>query len=268
MAVDHFHVPLLPGAKLVLNTRKMLVMVGLCAVMFAGAARGADVAAAKPVVASNAAQAAKKYSDPKRFETSILAFEAKDKAGTPLAGGIVCIGSSSMVNWHPTIQQDLAPLKIIARGFGGSTMNDAAFYAERMVVRYRPKAVVLYEGDNDIGAGMSPRQICDAFETFVSTVQKGLPEARIYVISIKPSLKRWNLWPTSVETNKLIAGACAKDPNRLTYVSIVEGMMGTDGKVRDDIFRADKLHMTAKGYEIWKAAIRPVLLAREAIKQG
>ena len=248
-----------------LNTRKMLAVVGLCAAMLGGAANAADSTPVKVAVASNAAQAVKKYGDPTRFEKVIQAFEAKDKTATPLPGGIVCIGSSSMANWHPTIQQDLAPLKIIARGFGGSTMNDAAYYAERMVVRYRPKAVVLYEGDNDIGSGMSPKQICEAFESFVSTVQKGLPEARIYVISIKPSLKRWNLWPTSVEANKLIAGVCAKDPNRLTYVSVVEGMLGTDGKVRDDIFRADKLHMTAKGYEIWKGALKPVLMAKEAI---
>jgi len=245
----------------------MLMVVGLCAAMFGGAAKGAEAKSGKAAATGNAASVVKKYADPKRFEKSILAYEAKDQAnGTPAPGGIVCIGSSSMVGWHPTIQQDLSPLKVIARGFGGSNMNDAAHYAERLVVRYRPKAVVLYEGDNDIGAGMAPSQVCEAFQSFVGTIHKALPDTRIYVISIKPSLKRWNLWPSAVEANKLIASVCAKDPTRLTYVSIVEGMMNADGKVRDDIFRTDRLHMSAKGYEIWKAAVRPVLLAREGTR--
>lgn len=208
------------------------------------------------------APAAKQYGSPQIFEPSIRAFEAKDQLNPPTPGGIVCVGSSSMVGWHATIQKDLAPLPVIARGFGGSNMNDALYYVDRVVLRYRPRAVVLYEGDNDIAQGIAPEKIRDTFLAFESAVHKRLPDARIYVMSIKPSPTRWNLWAKSIATNKLLQAACAAD-KRLTFVSTVEAMMSADGKVREDLFKADRLHMNAKGYELWRDVLRPLLVKRE-----
>ena len=61
--------------------------------------------------------AAAKWPDPKRFEKTIAEFERET---THPKNAIVGYGSSSMRGWHKTIQQDLAPLPIIPRGFGGS----------------------------------------------------------------------------------------------------------------------------------------------------
>ena len=199
---------------------------------------------------TEATQAAeKKYADPVRFEKNILAFEAKDEKSPPPRGAIVCTGSSSMVGWHGTIAKDLAPLTVIPRGFGGSTMNDAVHYADRVVTRYQPRAVVLYEGDNDIAGGIAPERFIEVFRALTAKIHKTLPEARIYVLSIKPSPSRWALWPKMQQANKLLEAECAKD-KRLVYVSIVEGMLGPDGKPREEIFKQDRLHMNEKGYEI------------------
>ena len=94
------------------------------------------------------------YPNPERFEKAVQAFEAKDKKDPPPASAIVCTGSSSMVGWHKTIRNDLAPLTVIPRGFGGSTMNDVLYYAERVAIPYRPRAILVYEGDNDIACGI------------------------------------------------------------------------------------------------------------------
>jgi lysophospholipase L1-like esterase len=169
-----------------------------------------------------------------------------------------------MAGWHATIKQDLAPLPVIARGFGGSNMNDALFFVDRVVNRYRPRAVVLYEGDNDIAAGIAPERIRDTFLAFTKAIHRQLPETRIYVISIKPSPSRWALWPRTVEANRLLQAACTADAKRLTYVSVVEGMLGPDGKPQDAIYKADRLHMNAKGYAIWRDVLRPILMKRES----
>ena len=86
------------------------------------------------------------YRDPSRFEKAIEAFESADKESPPEPGGIVCIGSSSMMRWDD-IKTDLAPLSIIHRGFGGSNMNDALYFADRIVLPYKPRAILMYEGD-------------------------------------------------------------------------------------------------------------------------
>lgn len=205
----------------------------------------------------------KAYSvDPARFEESIQRFEAADGEQPPPMGAIVCIGSSSIRGWHETIQSDLAPLTIIPRGFGGSNMNDALHYADRIVLPYRPRAIVLYEGDNDIAQGIKPKTIADTFRLFVEKIQDELPECRIYFLSIKPSIKRWHLWPKMKKANRLIAAACSED-KQLTYVDVASTMLDDEGNPRVEIFQEDDLHMTRAGYILWQSALKPILIDAE-----
>ena len=204
----------------------------------------------------------KAYRSPARFEEAIQRFEAADTEQLPPRGAIVCIGSSSMRGWHETIQNDLAPLTLIPRGFGGSNMNDALYFANRIVIRYEPRAVIVYEGDNDIAQGIEPETIVDRFRSFTEKIHKKLPKCRIYFISIKPSIKRWELWPKMKEANGRIAAECAKD-ERLIFVDVAPGMLDEEGKPRKEIFKKDDLHMTAAGYAIWKNTLMPILALRE-----
>lgn len=204
----------------------------------------------------------KAYPDPKRYEKDISAFEAQDRVTSPPTGAIVCIGSSSMRGWHKTIHQDLAPLTIIARGFGGSTMNDAIYYANRMVIAYKPRAVVVYEGDNDIAAGIPAEKLRDGFATFVNKVRAALPDVRIYYMSTKPSPSRLAKWPETQRANELIRQYCEKGKD-LTYIDVATPMLDNTKAPRLDIFLKDRLHMNPKGYEIWTKAVKPVLMAKE-----
>ncbi len=201
-------------------------------------------------------------SDPTRFEESILRFEATDSEQPPPKDAIVCIGSSSIRGWHPTIEKDLAPLTVIPRGFGGSNMNDALHYADRIVLPYKPRAIVLYEGDNDIAQGIKPKTIADTFRLFLEKIHEKLPDCRIYFLSIKPSIKRWHLWPKMKAANRLIAAACSKD-GRLNYVDVASGMLNNEGNPRKEIFQEDDLHMTQAGYTLWQNALKPILLEAE-----
>lgn len=205
---------------------------------------------------------ARKYGDPGVFEQEIRAFEEMDSRQVPPAGAIVCVGSSSMKGWHPTIVEDLAPLTIIPRGFGGSNMNDALHYADRIVTVYKPRAVLLYEGDNDLAQGIAPEKLLAALRAFVRKVRAKLPQARIYVMSIKPSPSRWSMWPLVQSANRLIEQECSKD-RCLVSVDVAGAMLDADGKLRQNIFQPDDLHMTRAGYEIWRDAVRPMLVERE-----
>jgi len=204
----------------------------------------------------------KEYPRPERFAKDIQSFEAADKKQPPPKGAIVCIGSSSMRGWHGTIRNDLAPLTVILRGFGGSNMNDVLHFADRIVLPYEPRAVVVYEGDNDIAQGIAPEKVADTFRAFVTKVQDESPNCRIYFLSIKPSIRRWGLWPEMKETNSLIDAECTEE-KRLTFVDVACGMLDDEGNPRKDIFKEDKLHMTRGGYVIWRDALRPILLKKE-----
>jgi lysophospholipase L1-like esterase len=204
----------------------------------------------------------KPYGDPARFEKAVEAFESQDRRAPPPEGAVLCLGSSSIRMWHPTIKQDLAPLTVIPRGFGGSNMNDALHYVDRLVTPYKPRAIVLYEGDNDTAQGVAPEAIRDTFLAFVARVRKDLPKVRIYFLAIKPSIRRWGLWPKMKEANRLIAAECAKD-DKLTYVDVAAAMLTAEGKLKDDIFLGDGLHLNRKGYLLWRDTLRPALLQKE-----
>ena len=202
------------------------------------------------------------YKNPERFEKDIVNFETKDKVNPPEQGAIVCIGSSSMRGWHKTINDDLSPLTIIPRGFGGSNMNDALFYMDRIVLPYKPRAIVLYEGDNDIAQGITPSNIRNTFREFVEKVHYQLPECRIYVLSIKPSIKRWNMWERMKEANTLLAIECTKN-KLLNFVDVASVMLDKDGNPIKEIFKDDNLHMTSKGYKAWTNVLKPILEEKE-----
>jgi lysophospholipase L1-like esterase len=235
---------------------------GALAVLVVGA-----VASCWGQAATNAAK--KAYGPPGKFEKEIQAFEAADQKAFPPAGAIVCLGSSSMRMWHSAIREDLSPLTVIPRGFGGSTMSEALHVVGRVVVPYKPRAILLYEGDNDIGSGIAPETVRDTFLALVTKVRASLPGVRVYVIAVKPSVKRWALWPQMREANRLLAEACAAGEG-LTFIDVATPMLDASGNVRKELLKSDNLHMTRAGYEVWRDAVKPVLhkgeLASEATK--
>jgi lysophospholipase L1-like esterase len=196
------------------------------------------------------------------WESSIREFERQDKLDPPKPGGIVFVGSSSIRFWK-TLETDMKPLDVINRGFGGSEMSDAAQYAPRIVVAYRPSAVVLYEGDNDLGSGSSktPESVANDFRQFVQTVHSALPDNWIYVLSIKPSKLRRDDWPKMKAANELIRGYAATE-NHVQYIDVATPMFDAKGNLPSDLFIADGLHPTPKLYAMWTAIIKPILLDR------
>jgi lysophospholipase L1-like esterase len=199
--------------------------------------------------------------DPSAWESAIRKFEAQDRVQPPPANVVVFTGSSSITFWS-MLEQDMAPLPVINRGFGGSRMNDVVYYAPRIVVAYRPRAVVLFAGTNDI-AGSKPKtaqEVYDGYRAFVDVVHTALPDTPIFYISITPTPSRWKLWPIVQDANRLICAHTATDP-RLHFIDMTDVILGLDGKPDRSLFRFDRLHPNKKGYAAWTAKIKPILLA-------
>ncbi len=95
--------------------------------------------------------------DPDRWESAMQAFEKQDKQNPPEKGGIVFIGSSSIRRWD--LKKSFPDLDLINRGFGGSVIADSIRYFDRIVTPLKPRTVVLYAGDNDIGRGMTAQEV-------------------------------------------------------------------------------------------------------------
>ena len=202
------------------------------------------------------------YSNLDRFEKEIQNFEARDKKYFPPPGSIVFLGSSSIRGWHETLEEDFSPLTIIPRGFGGSNMKEAIHYSSRILIPYKPRAVVLYEGDNDIAQGISAQKIADTFQEFIQNLHFHLPQTRVYFLSIKPSILRFPLWKEAKEANRLIQEICSKS-EYLTYVDVASSMLEENGNPKKELFLTDNLHITRDAYKLWASILKPILIERE-----
>ena len=108
------------------------------------------------------------------------------------------------------MEADLAPLTVVPRGFGGSTMADVLHYVDRLVLPYKPRAVVIYEGDNDTFSGVSPETIVTQLRAIISKIHAALPDTCVYVLAVKPSLARVKVWDRAQETDRPLQGACRR----------------------------------------------------------
>lgn len=212
---------------------------------------------------AHAQTAAYELPDPARFEQAIQRFEAMDQESPPPENAILLTGSSSIMFWNEQAPEDLAPLTVIPRGFGGSVLNDVLYFMDRVVLRYQPRAVLIYEGDNDTFRNIPNAVIIDQLHEAITRIHAELPEARIYVLSVKPSIAREDIWPVATALNEKYRQLAAARP-LLHYIDVATPFLRPDGSIRDDIFVDDMLHLNDTGYELWAASIREVLMAHEA----
>jgi lysophospholipase L1-like esterase len=193
-----------------------------------------------------------------RWEPTIAGFEEQDRRHPPPTDAIVFVGASSIEGWNLSESFPELGAKAINRGFGGSRIADSVKYADRIVIPYKPRIVVLYAGDNDVAANATDDEISNQFTAFDQKVHAALPDATIIFISIKPSIRRWQWIDTIRAANARIKDYTTKHPH-LVYVDIEKQMLGADGKPNPDLLVADGLHMTPVGYQIWNAALGPLV---------
>jgi hypothetical protein len=145
----------------------------------------------------------KNTSPTEKWEADIRAFEAADQKSPQSENAIVFIGSSTIRLWK-SLKQDFPEHMVINRGFGGSQISDSVFFADRIVIPYKPKQIVIYAGSNDIAGGKTPEQVSNDFKSFVKQVRAALPETRISFMSIGPSPARWSQADKQQQANQLI----------------------------------------------------------------
>ncbi|OOG60820.1 hypothetical protein B0E47_01530 [Rhodanobacter sp. B05] len=195
--------------------------------------------------------------DHAQWNQDIAAFQASDRQHPPAAGAVLFIGSSSIRFWK-TLASDFPEVKTINRGFGGSEIDDATFFADRIVAPYHPRAIVMYAGDNDLADGDSPARVRDDFAAFVRKARALDPGVPIAFIAIKPSVARQELLPQIREANALVRRYAASK-HGVTYLDVFTPMLGTDGQPQAKWFIGDGLHMNRTGYALWIDIVRPWL---------
>jgi len=198
--------------------------------------------------------------DKPRFQLEINQFKSDTTDYTKIDQLILFTGSSSVRMWDG-LATDFPQYSVLNRGFGGSYMSELLFYSDTIILQCKPAVVFIYEGDNDIASGKTPKDILNAARELVSVIRNELPETIICFISAKPSLARWKLKEEYLAFNSQLKAFTLTQPN-VWYVDVWTQAIGADGNPLNDLFLDDKLHLNRKGYDIWRDIVGNFLRER------
>ena len=201
--------------------------------------------------------AAPAQNDFARWEKSIAAFEQSDRTKPPPQKALVFTGSSTILFWK-TMTEDLPDHKVINRGFGGSQIVDATHFADRIIIPYKPKMVLIRSGGNDIFSGKSPAVVFQDFKDFVAKIHSKLPKTEVVYIALSPSVARWENADKEKSLNMMVLEFTKKNKH-VKYLDDADISLGADGKPRPELFVTDKLHLNAEGYKLFAARVRKFL---------
>lgn len=191
------------------------------------------------------------------FEQEVKAISERiDNAGWE-PGGIVFTGSSSIRFWQ-SLEEEFPNRNIINTGFGGSKASDLEKHLFPLVIRFEPKKVFIYEGDNDIWADVNVSQIMESLDNIVSRIQVINPYTEVVLISAKPSPSRWSKKENYVILNQMMA-QYAQSKEQVEFLSVWDVLLDENGNPRPELYIQDQLHLNAEGYKLWSEAFRPFL---------
>jgi len=194
-----------------------------------------------------------------RWDAEVAAFARTDAMHPPPQRPVVFVGSSTVRSWR-TLATDFPGQPVLNRGFGGCQLSDVNHHFERVVAVYRPRAVVLYAGDNDLVEGKTATDVSADFAEFRRLVRARVPDARCAFLAIKPSPKRISSLEVQREANALVSAQVRGD-RQWSVLDTFTPLLGADGRPDASLFLEDNLHLNEEGYRRWVAVIGPWLQA-------
>jgi lysophospholipase L1-like esterase len=194
---------------------------------------------------------------PARFAKNVEGYEAADKLQPPASGAILLAGDSQFYRWK-TLADDLPGYTIVNRGIDSFQTSDLVYFADRLVIPYKPRLIVLHVGGNDVHVGKSAGQVLADFKAFVAKVRAAQPDVPIAFTSITPSPGRWDEAAVRREANRLVKDYVSTQRN-LHFIDLWDAFLGPDGKPREDLYGPDRIHPNHEGYLVRVRIMRPLL---------
>jgi lysophospholipase L1-like esterase len=199
-------------------------------------------------------------SDPTVWEPEVSAFERADLESHPPRDAILFVGSSSIRLWDG-LDEDMAPMVVIRRGFGGAKLSDLVHFADRIILPYEsPRAIVIHAGGNELNDvpgnhQRTPEEAHADFRLLIAQIRARLPAVPIYYLALRPS----RLPGARDVFLDLIRADCAAQSD-LHYLDAGAGISLADGAPDPSLIRWDHIHLNREGYAKWAPPVRERLL--------
>jgi lysophospholipase L1-like esterase len=187
------------------------------------------------------------------YEEEVRLLELTKKLSPGDDPPVVFYGSSSIRLWE-TLEEDFPGMGAMNLGFGGSTMAACAHFFRRLVPPHRPRSLLIYAGDNDLGDGRSPEQVLGSLRDLLRQVDELIGSIPLAFLSIKPSPARQYLEEKIQRSNALARDEISARPAG-RFIDIYPRMLGGDSRPRAELYADDGLHLSRLGYQVWAETI-------------
>ncbi len=192
------------------------------------------------------------------FGAQVARWTAQDTLAPWPPGSVVFVGSSTMRRWEG-LSRDFADYAPIQRGVGGTQLGEVAGFTRELIVRHAPRAVVVYAGSNDLAANVSASIVFERFRCLRHRLGDALGwTTPVLFVGVLPTPARWAAWETARAFNASVAALAVDDPG-LTYVDVSAPFLATGSPPDASLFVSDGLHLTERGYALFRAPIRAAL---------
>ena len=203
----------------------------------------------------------------KKFEKTKLVFESEVQALEALTdykkldNYLLFLGSSSIRRWN-NITKQMAPYKVVKRGYGGAHFYDLIHFTDRLVSPHQKARALICFVANDISgkdSDLSPGEVFRLFKYFTRQVHRLHPGLPIYFIEITPTPSRWKFWDQISKVNAKVQQYAASH-SMINFISTQKKFLGPNGRPLSYLYVSDSLHLSDKAYYLWSEIIKDKLI--------
>jgi lysophospholipase L1-like esterase len=192
-----------------------------------------------------------------KFENAVRKHTFRALDDPPVPGCSLFVGSSAFAIWGKKLETAFAEYDAVNRGFGGSNFAQNILALERIHLPCKPARVIIFCGTNDIAQGTDVETVFRNFKYYAARIWNENPLAEIYFVSPSHAPAREKFWKRGDELCAKVRELAAKTKG-LFYIDVITPMNGADGKVRENLFGEDRLHLNGAGYAIWEETFKKV----------
>jgi lysophospholipase L1-like esterase len=213
--------------------------------ILAAAIAAAVASASVPVLAEPAARKLTYY----EYRRGLFALSKIETASVVMLGDSLTEGAP----WRELT----GCLSLVNRGIGGDTTTRLLGRLDE-VFKMRPRAIFLMIGVNDISLSVPRSTTVENLRAILDRLERADTQPFLaFVLPVTASYAKKGINAGITDLNAAIAGVLADHP-KTRPIDIRPLMRGSDGALREEL-SYDGLHLSPKGYAVWRDAIAPEL---------
>jgi lysophospholipase L1-like esterase len=158
-------------------------------------------------------------------------------------------------NGAKVFAQEFEPLHAANFGIGGDQTQHVLWRIQNGELDgIQPKAVMLMIGTNNLRSNRAA-EIADGIKAIVQEIHKKSPRTRVLLLGVFPRGEKPNPQREKIKEINSTISRLDDGGKTVKYLDIGDKFLEPDGTISKDIMY-DYLHLTAKGYQIWAAAVK------------